>query len=406
MRERLGAIAPTLERVLTALVGRSEPLRPRERVKLLTIIAVVGFVAVWRAAILVLSFVFDQAGQVTCGVGVPKPWNYSACWDTQNYQIIAAQGYTHIDDGPSNVGFFPLYPLLMRWVTDLSPGGGDVRAGVIVGTLALVAAAIYIFLLVRGDHGETIAWRTLAFLLMFPAAFFFSAAYTEAVFLLGIAGSLYHARRGQWVLAGLLAAAGSATKLVGVMLIVPLVIEAIAQGAVNRRSLRAFAGIALAPAGAIAYFAWLQWRFGDFRVFFDSQDNWNRAGFHPAFTMGFERILGDTTTMLEFYPRTVTPIPTLWILVDSTLLLLFIAAGVILWRWVRPSYGAYVLASALMLGMGGSPMSLNRFLVVLFPAFLLLALIRWEPIRQAIAIIFVLGLAVETYFFVHSLWAG
>ena len=174
----------------------------------------------------------------------------------------------------------------------------------------------------------------------------------------------------------------------------------------SRRNIRAWAGLLLAPSGAIAFFAWLQWKFGDFRVFFESQDNWNRSGFHPAFTMGIERLLGDTETMLEFYPRTVTPIPTLWILVDSTLLLLFIAAGVILWRYVRPSYGAYVLASAVMLGMGGSTMSMNRFLVVLFPAFILLALIRSEAIRQAIAIVFVLGLSLETYFFIHSLWAG
>jgi hypothetical protein len=73
---------------------------------------------------------------------------------------------------------------------------------------------------------------------------------------------------------------------------------------------------------------------------------------------------------------------------------------------VRPSYGAYVLASALMLGMGGSTMSLNGFLVVLCPAFILLAMIRSEAIRQSTAILFVLGLSLETFFFVHALWAG
>lgn len=395
-----------LDRGIRALVGRSEPLRAGGPLTPITIASLLGLLAVWRLGILAVSFIFDQAGQVTCGVGVQRPWNYSACWDVQNYQIIAAQGYSHSSDGPSNVGFFPLYPLLMRWATDLSPGGGDVRAGVIVGSIALAAAVVYIFLLVRGDHGETIAWRTLAFLLAFPAAFFFSAAYTEPVFLLGIAGTLYHARRGQWIAAGLFAAAASATKLVGVMLFVPLVFEAHAQGAFRRDTARAIAGALLAPSGALAYFAWLQWRFGDFRVFFDSQNNWNRAGFYPAFTMGIERLLGDTDTMLEFYPRTVTPVPTLWIMVDSTLLLLFIAAGVLLWKYVRPSYGAFILASALMLGMGGSTMSLNRYLAVLFPVFILLAMIRSEAIRQAITIVFVLGLSLETYFFVHSLWAG
>jgi hypothetical protein len=390
---------------LARMVGTSAPAAPQHLAPL-TLAAVLGLLAVWRAGILLVSFIFDEAGQVTCGSGVPKPWKYSACWDTQNYQIIASSGYQYTPDGPSNVAFFPLYPLLMRWATDLSPGGGDVRAGVIVGTLAMAAAVVYVFLLVRADLGETIAWRSLAFLLMFPAAFFFSAAYTEPVFLLGIAGSLYYARRGQWLLAGLFGAAASATKLVGVFLIVPIVFEAVAQGALSRRNLRPLFGAALAPCGAIAYFAYLQWRFGDFRIFFEAQENWKRDSFSPSYFMGIERLLGDTETMLRFYPLTVTPIPTTWILVDTTLLLLFIGAGVLLWRYVRASYGAFVLASALFLGLSGNPMGLNRFLAVLFPAFILLALIRSEPIRQAIAIVFVMGLTIETYFFVHSWWAG
>src|SRR3712207_7954484 len=53
----------------------------------------------------------------------------------------------------------------------------------LVNLVALLAAALYVFLLVRIDEGESVAWRTLALLLLFPSAFFFTAAYSETVFL-------------------------------------------------------------------------------------------------------------------------------------------------------------------------------------------------------------------------------
>ena len=181
MPERLSGPADTIERWLAVLVGRSEPSRTPERVALPVIAGLVGLVTVWRLAILAYSYILDQAGYMTCGVLVPQPWNYSACWDTASYQQIAANGYTYTPDQPSTIAFFPMYALLMRWANDLIPGPGDVKAGVIVNVVALIVGVVYVFLLVRRDFSQTIAWRTVGFLLLFPSAFFFSAAYSEAI---------------------------------------------------------------------------------------------------------------------------------------------------------------------------------------------------------------------------------
>lgn len=406
MRERVSAGAATLDRWLTVLVGRGEPSRTPERVTPLTLAGIAGVVAVWRLAILAYSYVLDQVGYMTCGVLVPRPWNYSACWDTASYQQIAANGYSYTPDQPSTIAFFPMYALLMRWANDLIPGPGDVKAGVIVNFFALTIGAIYVFLLVRRDFGETIAWRTLGFLLLFPSAFFFSAAYSEAIFLVGVAGSLYHARRGQWARAGLFAAFGSATKLAGVLLIVPLVVEALSQRVWTRPRPYSLAGIALAPLGAIAYFAWLHVEYGSYRTFFNAQQNWVRESFSPVFLMGIQRLTGDTSDAVLFYPPTITPISGVWILIDTTLVALFLAAGVYLWIRVLPSYGALVIAPSLLFGLSGNPQSLSRYLLVLFPVYILLARIRSEAIRIAITIAFGLGLAMVAFFFMNQMWAG
>ncbi len=398
--------AETFDRWLTVLVGRSEPSRTPERVSPLTLTGLVAIVAGWRLAILAYSYVLDQVGYMTCGALVPQPWNYSACWDTASYQQIAANGYTYAPDEPSTIAFFPMYALLMRWANDLLPGPGDVKAGVIVNFIALIVGVIYVFLLVRRDFSETIAWRTVGFLLLFPSAFFFSVAYSEAIFLVGVAGSLYHARRGQGVRAGLFAAFGSATKLAGILLVVPLVVEAFSQRAWTRPRPYSLLGIVIAPLGAITYFAWLHVEYGSYRTFFNAQQNWVRESFSPVFLMGIQRLTGDISDAVLFYPPTITPMPGVWILIDTTLVAIFLAAGVYLWLRVRPSYGALVFAPSLLFGLSGNPQSLNRYLLVLFPVYILLAQIRSEAIRLAIVIAFGLGLALEAFFFMNEMWAG
>jgi hypothetical protein len=116
-------------------------------------------------------------------------------------------------------------------------------------------------------------------------------------------------------------------------------------------------------------------------------------------------LLGDERGLI-YYLLTITPVPSVFLLMDTTLLLLFIVAGIILSIRVRPSYGAFVLASSLVLVFSGNPQSLGRYLVVFFPAFILLGRIGSEPIRNAISVFFLLGLGFITYSFVNGLWAG
>ena len=139
---------------------------------------------------------------------------------------------------------------------------------------------------------------------------------------------------------------------------------------------------------------------------------WDTASYQQIAANGYT-YTPDQPSTIAFFPMYALLmrwandlIPGVWILIDTTLVALFLVAGVYLWLRVRASYGALVIAPSLLFGLSGNPQSLNRYLLVLFPVYILLARIRSEAIRIAIIIVFGLGLGIEAFFFMNEMWAG
>jgi Mannosyltransferase (PIG-V) len=386
--------------------GRARPAIA-SRVSIRAITRLAGLFIVWRFGILLVSAGW---GRLSIANGWPPAvdvmwlFRYSVRWDSGWYLAIANDGYSYDPAYPSSVAFFPLFPLLIRFFDALLPGS-DVLAALVVVHLALAGALVYIYRLLVAEYGERIAWRSIYFFLIFPGAFFFSAVYNESLFLLAAAGAIYHARRGQWAWAALFGIFGSATKLVGILLIIPLAVELLSQRGRSLRDLKPGAWILAAPLGAVAYFAYLQAAFGNFRVFFDTEAHWHREPFSAVMLMGLQYLAGDKGP-LRFYPPNSMTLAPIYLLFDTLLLWLFVAAGIILWRRYRPTYGAFVLVFTLVPALSGSPQSVNRYVAVLFPAFIILAHIRSEALRAIISIALVLTLAFTTHLFVNGYWAG
>ena len=406
------ATVPLWRRAWELLIGPADaPAAAPPRMTVLTILMIAGLMAVWRVTIGVFSDVIAR-------VNVIEDWpddinqfellRYSVRWDSGWYLTIAREGYEHVPDGQSSIAFFPMFPSSMRFLDQFIPGS-DILAGLILVHLALFAALIYIYKLVQIDYPDIVAWRTLFFTLMFPASFFFSALYTESYLLLGFAGTLYHARRGQFLLAGAFGIFTGLTKLIGIVLVIPVGLELIKQGHLrfSREHLCPWLGTALVPMGGFAYLASIHIRYGDFREYFEAQGHWYRETFSPEPFVAFLNVLRrEPPAEFPYYPANITPLHGMFTVQDVGALLIFLAAGVYLWFRVRPSYGALVLAGAMVPALSGTPLALNRYMAILFPVFILIATIRWEPLRLAVAIIFGLGLMFTTYLFVNGLWAG
>jgi hypothetical protein len=159
----------------------------------------------------------------------------AARWDASWYLVIAHYGYRP-DFGSftaSRTAFFPLYPLGIRALSGL--GLAPVLAGVLISLVAFGLALYGIHRLTtlelirahpsaaRADVG---AVARLAVLLtaFAPMAFFFSAVYTESLYLALSVGLFWCARNGRWAWVGVLGALAAATRSAGVLLILPALV--------------------------------------------------------------------------------------------------------------------------------------------------------------------------------------
>src|SRR5262249_12271227 len=138
-------------------------------------------------------------------------------WDSGYYRAIAVRGYqydpvTH----EGSVAFFPLYPMLLRLTSPLLPD--PAVAGIVLSNLLLAAAMIVLYRLVAARLGQDAAQLTLILLAAFPFAFFYSAVYTESLFLFLAVLAFFFAESDRWWLAGLVGLLAALTRLVGVAL--------------------------------------------------------------------------------------------------------------------------------------------------------------------------------------------
>ncbi len=153
-------------------------------------------------------------------------------WDGKWYLSIARQGYQFSSDLTtqySNVAFYPLYPYLVRALAWLSPVGRGsetllLAVGLLVSNLCFLLAAWLIFRLGREYLSDEMgAARAVGLLVVFPASFFFSSFYPEALFLLLSVAAFWFALKQHWLLAALMGALAAVTRLQGIALAVPLV---------------------------------------------------------------------------------------------------------------------------------------------------------------------------------------
>ena len=122
-------------------------------------------------------------------------------WDTGWYLGIATTGYSYASDSTGqyqqNIAFFPAFPMAMRALSPLF-GRHTLWTGVVISIAAFYFALVYLLRLARSELGnEDQAVAAVALLATYPFAVFFSAAYTEGLFLLTLVGAVYHFRQNE-----------------------------------------------------------------------------------------------------------------------------------------------------------------------------------------------------------------
>lgn len=344
--------------------------------------------------------VSQRMGHVGNVIGAP-----AVRWDSNWYVGLARDGY----DNTIQPAFFPLYPLLMRaggWIV-----GSEIVAGVLLSLVAFAVALVILHRLTTLELGAEAGRRSVLLLAFFPTAVFFSAVYTEALFLALELGAVYAARRGRWAWAGVLGALASATRNVGVLLVIPVALLYLygpradrdaepraARGWRPRFTLHRDAWwIALVPAGLVAYLVYTGFAYDDPLATWHAQAHFHRNFVGPLSSLGHgggDALEGARALLTGDGSRGA----------GARHIALFgvalgaVAATVDILRRLPVAYGAYAGAAlfwALATAEPDHPLfSTPRFIAVIFPLFMWLGW-RLADVRvyAATLVAFAIGLA-------------
>lgn len=381
---------------------------------------------VWGAGL--LAVLQSSPETVSTGYSTARPFGYlgtllttpASAWDANNYLTIARYGYAA---GARFDAFFPVYPALIR----LGAWSGKAALVAAIG-VSVTALAIALYLLHRLVTIECgLATANLAVLLMafFPMALFFSAVYTESVFLLLSVGAFYSARREWWARAGILGGLAAATRVTGILLLVPLVVmylfgpRDVASSSQTRASpprfrlaarypLRAdFGFLLLVPLGLLAVLAY-HGAHGDWLAPLHAERNYWHLASGPlrsvydgaqAFVQSILQILGGPTSHhLPYLASNQLLTPSRLSaenIIDFLFLVFNCVATVGAFRRLPAAYGAYCLVSIAFTTSNVSyyqPLvSFPRYLMVVFPCQIWLAL--WAQRRPHRHVATVIGSA-------------
>lgn len=287
-------------------------------------------------------------------------------WDCGWYVYMAEHGYhgfpTPGQNAAGNWAFFPLMPMvvgLLRFITHLPTM--PLATGVSIAMS--YATAIIAWPLFKDLRAYTLF---AAYLLAGPFSVYFTTFMTEPAFILLTTGVLLALERRQYLWAGVIAGLLSATRIVGVVMSVAILVQLLAEHRAANKPLRSFVpevlkrpdvvlGLLLAPLGAFVYMAFLTWWIGDGLAFLHVQRAWARAYGNPLI------FVWDALTD---FPKAGF-VPTFPEQLAVAVITGFVLMAVLVWRrkWAGATFSFVSLVIPLFAGMA----STLRFTAALAP---------------------------------------
>jgi hypothetical protein len=289
-------------------------------------------------------------------------------WDTGWYLDIAQNWYSLTTPYRhySNYAFFPLYPTLMRLLGGVL--GSHYYAGLIISNAALIGAAVLLYRLVLLDHDREVALGSVKYLFIWPTSFILSGVLSESLYLVLVLGCFYLARQGRWIRVGITGFFLSLTRVIGVCVGLPLFYEYMKEKRFRVKNIRMdILTLALLPLGLLVFCIYNYALTGDFLAFVHIQSAWGRHYVDP-FNILVIGMLGGV--------KGSGGIVAAWF---TGLTLLALA---VFYRRVPLSHMLFCLIS-IFIPLTSGLMSMPRFLVVLFPLFILFAQLGKNRIADA-----------------------
>lgn len=321
-----------------------------------------------------------------------QSWNIVSLhsrWDSNWYLDIVKNGYAlRENDTLSNIVFFPLYPWLIKMLAYIS-GFSFVFSGWVISMFFIFPAAYYLFKLTKEFHPEADSFAAVIFLLIFPTAFFLNGVYTESIYLFLSIASFYYVMKKQYAVSAVFGFFAALTRVTGILLFIPLFFQLFLNEGFNKKAVKKSWPLFLVPLGTFVFFLFHWLRFGDFLLFFRVESAWGRSfNFNVDNFSLFSRAAVSNLSLDLFY--------------------LFFSAFIMAYLFKKRffPYLFYVASTVLVAVSTGTLMSIGRYILVLFPIFIVGASIKNEIARYIWIIVSVMMLALNIILFVNWYWAG
>ena len=241
-------------------------------------------------------------------------------WDSTWYLSIAQGGYVHhIPPGlgnpaQSNLGFFPLLPILVRATHEVTRFGIPV-SGLLTTFVVGVAASVAVWWMLHDIFGMRGADRGTALIFFSPGAVVLSFVYSEAVTIVLVACTLMALRRKRWLVAGACAAVVTAADPVALAVIVPCVVAAVAAIRTDREW-KALLAPLLAPLGIAAFFCYLWAHTGSPLEYFRAQRaGWQSGAYFYGIPGSFLRLFAHGFVDPDYAVKAVSAVVVVGLLV-------------------------------------------------------------------------------------------
>jgi hypothetical protein len=288
-------------------------------------------------------------------------------WDSGWYLSLVRDGYmvqANHTQQQSNLTFFPLYPMTVRFLLWPVPeswqsDGVVLLVGVALSNVCLLGALLLLYLFAQAVTRDVgVAQRAILYLLLFPTAFFLSCFYTDAAFLFLSLAALYAAQRRAWAWAALAAALLGITRPFGVLM-TPIVLWLYLSAAQWRfHNVRAnVLWVLLAPLPFVLHLAWMGQMTGDWLAPVNAQQP-----FFRGFAMPWTTLLAP-----NYAQPFITPL-------EQFFVVLFLVVGIAaFWRLPSAAYSLWTLGLIVPFLFTGALTSSLRYVLVAAPVYVVLA---------------------------------
>jgi len=141
-------------------------------------------------------------------------------WDAQHYIFLSKNGYQKNNQSDR---FYPLLPLAIKIIN--VPLGNSVLSGLIASFIFSLFGLFYYYLFCKEYFkNKRIAFGSLIILLSFPTAFYLSLIYSESVCFFLTAGFFYYLYKHKFVSAAIFAFFLPLSRSVGIVIIFPFIV--------------------------------------------------------------------------------------------------------------------------------------------------------------------------------------